>query len=471
MAKPVIQDTLWAGTEVSLAAHLQQLEVAEDRMAAGVMQEVEPLPRLLSVNDGIGIVSIKGPLSNKDSFMSYLMGSSTYPAIREALLSAATNPEIKHILLDVDSGGGSVAGVSDVASLISKINAKVKPVSTFTDGAMMSAAYWLGSSAGQVYASKGASVGSIGVIATHMEQSQALKNEGIGVTVMRAGKYKALANSVEPLTKDAKDQIQASLDAAYEVFVDHVAEARGVSYEVADKRMAQGQEFFGQGAKDAGLVDAIESFDNLMSKLSADIIDKKTHMPQNRANFASITGISGSTEVIMGREALTEQQIAALAESAGEAASVATPEVEAAAAAAPAPAAEVPAAASGNDQLVSYLQAQVKEHSEAAVKLKVDLASAQEKLAAAEAVVGDLVSIAAKSLNNMQVALGGSALDMSASNPVAVITEHKRVSAQFLETFQAGGVAAVDAAQETPKPALLDPFHMARVKAARFQPK
>jgi hypothetical protein len=235
--------------------------------------------------------------------------------------------------------------------------------------------------------------------------------------------------------------------------------------------MAQGQEFFGQGAKDAGLVDAIESFDNLMSKLSADIIDKKTHMPQNRANFASITGISGSTEVIMGREALTEQQIAALAESAGEAASVATPEVEAAAAAAPAPAAEVPAAASGNDQLVSYLQAQVKEHSEAAVKLKVDLASAQEKLAAAEAVVGDLVSIAAKSLNNMQVALGGSALDMSASNPVAVITEHKRVSAQFLETFQAGGVAAVDAAQETPKPALLDPFHMARVKAARFQPK
>ncbi|MBK9580342.1 MAG: S49 family peptidase, partial [Fibrobacteres bacterium] len=96
---------------------------------------------------------------------------------------------------------------------------------------MASAAYWLGCSAGRVYSGKAALVGSIGVKATFKEYSKANEMEGVTVTVIRAGKYKALADSNEPLTKAGEAQIQAMADASYEVSVDHVAEMRGRTYE------------------------------------------------------------------------------------------------------------------------------------------------------------------------------------------------------------------------------------------------
>jgi ClpP class serine protease len=99
-------------------------------------------------------------------------------------------------------------------------------------------------------------VGSIGVIAVHQEFSKQLAAAGVTVKVLRAGKYKALATPVEPLSSAAEAQMQARLDAVYQVFVEHVAESRGVTFAQADK-MAQGREFFGREALDAGLVDGI----------------------------------------------------------------------------------------------------------------------------------------------------------------------------------------------------------------------
>lgn len=479
MSKPVIQEQVWAGTEASLSEYFKLSEAMEAKLVAGMPgmpdnEEDKCKPYLLNVQDGVGIISIRGPLTNRDNWMTRMFEVSTYPAIREALVSAANDAEVKQILLDIDSGGGAVSGVADVANLISTIHAKVKPVTSFTDGTMASAAYWLGCSGGNVYASKVATVGSIGVIATHMEQSKMLKDEGIGVTVMRSGKYKALANSVEPLTAAAKEQMQSQLDAAYQVFVQHVAEARNTSYDHADQQMAQGREFFGSQGVSAGLIDGVESFDSLFSRISSDTIDNKTHMGKNPQGFQH-SGMSGQSEATMaGRQALTEQQIAALAETAtvtGEAPAAPVTEAvsEHTAQAPEAHAAEAHATqaqAAGSDQLVSYLQAQVKERDEALMAAKVQVATLTEKSAAAEAVVGDLLAIAGKSLNNMQVALGGTAIDLSAYTPLAVIGEHKRVSTQFMDKFKAGGVAAVDATQaEKGEDVVVDSLTRARLAA------
>ncbi len=453
MNKHVMQDTLWAGTEMSLSMYLQQMEAAEVKLAAGTMpDDDEEVPYMLSVDQGVATVTVRGPLTNRSDPWLRFFGVSSYSDIRKAMVAAAEDPSVKQILLDIDSGGGAVSGVADVVQLISLINDKVKPVTAFTDGTMASAAYWLGSAAGKVYASKVAQVGSIGVISTHMEYSKALKENGVGVTVMRAGKYKALVNSVEPLTEDAKAQLQGMLDSAYKVFVQHVAEARNVSYDEADKRMGQGREFFGEESVSAGLTDGIDTFDGVFSRLQHASIDNRTQVPDNRGQFH----LSGATEDKMaGRQALTEQQIAALAEQGGEkpaAAAESAPEQ-------PAPI-EEPAAAAADSS---------KDLTEASGKSQVQISTLTEKLAAADSVVGDLVQIAVKSLNNMQVALGGSALDMSAHAPHAVITEHKRVSAQFMEKFKAGGVAAVDAANaEKGEPAAQDSLTKARLAATRF---
>jgi signal peptide peptidase SppA len=317
----VTEERVWAGTEASLHAALDAEEARATRMAAGerMGDKDRETSRLLAIDDaGVATISIKGSLTNDgDADWNEWMGMTGYPEIRDAMISAATDASVQHIILDIDSGGGAVSGVDDTAKLIRLVHDNVKPVTAFTDGSMYSAAYWLGSSAGEVYASKAAGMGSIGVIATHMERSEMLKEAGIGVTVIRAGKYKALANGVEKLTEEGKAQIQAGVDAAYKIFVGHVAEMRGKSYEFADSVMAQGREFYGQAGADAGLVDGIKSFDQVMSDVKRNFVDpsiKTAYTPGKQATGLRVEKDNGENGMGMKvRKALSEQDIAALA--------------------------------------------------------------------------------------------------------------------------------------------------------------
>ena len=134
----VMEERVWAGSEGSYDAALTAEQGLAERTASGQFDddEDEDLPRLLSVEDGIATVSIKGPLVNSDSPWLQYFGMTGYPEIRAAMLAAAEDPEVTHILLDIDSGGGAVSGVDDTAKLIRMVNDRVKPVTTFTDGTM-----------------------------------------------------------------------------------------------------------------------------------------------------------------------------------------------------------------------------------------------------------------------------------------------------------------------------------------------
>lgn len=472
-------DALWAGTETSLHTMIEAQNQMKLKIASGWEdpEEEEAGPRLLDVQGRIGVISIKGPLvSGEDSWIHEMFGVTSYGAIRDALISAASDPEVDHILLDIDSGGGAVSGVMDASKAISMVNEKVKPVTAYAENAA-SAAYWLGSSAGKVYAGETSIVGSIGVIATHKEYSKALADAGVGVTVIRAGKYKALANGVEPLTEEAKAQIQTQLDDAYKIFVSHVAEQRGVPYEYADTHMAQGKEFFGARAEEAGLVDGIMSFDTLFAKIQQDIIDYENH---SHHNAGKINHMGNGT---MTKKALTALQMAALAE--GVAVTAGAPDVapesvadavepaaEAVVESVAAEAAEPVAAEAATDtstELVAYLNAQLQEKDKAVLEAAVKLSKAEEKLAEMSAAHEALVAIAAKSINNMQIALGGSASDFVGAKAEAVVAEHARLTEQFMSKFKAGGVSALStpASEEKSEP-VVDAITKARFDALRF---
>lgn len=458
---------VWAGTEASLQAY-QDMEAQEVDASMG-QPDGEELPYLFSQQGDIGVVDIKGSMSNSTSPWAGIFKMATYGAIREALIHAAADPSVKAILLDINSGGGSVNGVSDVGSLISMIDAQIKPVISFTDGTMASAAYWLGSSARAVYASNVSTVGSIGVIATHMEQSAALKAEGINVTVMRAGKFKALANSVEPLTDAAKAQMQDQLDAVYKVFVTQIAENRGQSYEWVDAHMAQGREFLGEQALTAGLVDGISTFDSVLSNISEKFIDTSNFSMDNRSNRTQWGNDM--------KRGMTDQSIAALAAGAAlnpeaQAEIDALAQVEVEAVVEPvvevAPVVEAAAAEAVKDdsQIVTFLQAELRERDTRLVTAQVEAQGVKDKLADLVAVHEPLLSIARSALNNMRVALGGTAVE-AAQDAVTVLAEHSRLSTEFTSKFKVGGVSAVTAAAEKDEPAV-DPLHKARVDATRF---
>ena len=407
---------------------------------------------------------------------------------RQSAAAAAEDQEVTQILLDIDSGGGAVSGVDDTAKLIRLVNDRVKPVTTYTDGAMCSAAYWLGSAAGEVFASKGAIVGSIGVIATHKEYSEAYKKEGVGVTVVRAGKFKALANSNEKLTEAGKAQLQKIVDASYEIFVDHVAAMRGKSYEYAEKAMADGQEFIGQASVDVGLVDAIKTFDALITDLKGDSVAQSTNLMDNRNNDRFKLSGSTSTELSgdanMAKKALTEADIAALAagvqvtasaepetaveENAGDsAADVSAAEVgsveQSSQNAEPAPAAEDAKTVA----TVQLLTSQIQERDASLLAAGIKIAKLEEQVAEMAATSAPLVEIAALAISNMRIAMRGSAYSAEGVGPVAVLAEYKSVSEQFKKQFPVGGVAAVsgDAPAEKTQ---VDPRHLARVNAVRF---
>lgn len=485
----MIEDRVWAGSEASLQAALNAEEARAARIAAGDRWDEDEREdsRLLSIDeDGLATIQIKGGLNNSaDALWNEWIGATGYPEIREALVQAANNPDVKHILLDIDSGGGAVAGVADTGNLIRLVNDKVKPVTTFTDGNMMSAAYWLGAAAGSVYATKGAGVGSIGVIATHMERSKMLAEAGIGVNVIRAGKYKALANSVEPLSEEGRKQIQAAVNAAYDIFVDHVATMRGKSAEHVDTVMAQGREFFGQAAADAGLVDGIMSFDALVGEIKKKFIDPSVKSMDNRRQQAGGLRVEHQGDAVMaGKKTLTEAQIAALAAGANleAAADQGTVDVEAAVEGAPAetsaetpqtedPSTETKQEVDTSAQSLKFMTDQLKAAQDDLLAARLAQAKAEDKLSELTAVVEPLKAIAAKAVNNMRVALGGSAMDMSAMSPAQVVADHAAMSESFLSKFKAGGVSAVSATEKPKSETQLSAVEQARLNAVRRKQK
>ena len=490
------EERAWAGSQSSYEAALEvEAGIAKLRAAGQYEDEPRDTPRLLTIDGGIATIDVKGPLMNSGSFMLEMFGATGYPEIREALVAAVNDMSVKEIFLDIDSGGGAVSGCGDTADLIRAVNA-IKPVTAFTDSVMASAAYWLGSSAGEVYSGRAALVGSIGVKATFKEYTKQNEMEGVTVTVIRAGKYKALADSNEKLTPEAEAQIKAVVDATYEVFVNHVAEMRGKTYAYTDKTMADGQEFIGQACVDVGLTDGVTTYDAVIGDLRRKVLDSLPKTMDNHGNhsgslsrgLADITGAVG-----MAKKALTEQDIAALAagasgavtgEAAAEAAAIEAAAAELAAAEAAAveaaaaelAAAEAAAAAveaeaakdlAKNSETVQLLTSQLKDKDAELVQAKVELTMANQKLADATANIDPLTAIAAASLSNMSVALGGAAVTCEGLSAAQVVAEHARLATQFKAKFHVGGVAATggnQAAQQVTG----DPRRMARVSAARY---
>jgi signal peptide peptidase SppA len=483
-------DSFWAGTEESLRAFLAQADVltpdflaeCEKRAAAGALGERQS-PRLLSKQGQVGVIAIDGSLVNNSSWMNQYLGATGYPEIREALIAAANDPDIKAIVLDVNSGGGSTMGMSDTGELIALVDSKVKPVHAFSGSSMNSAAYWLSASARSVTLGKMAEAGSIGVLVIHREQSQRMEKEGITTTVMRAGKYKALANPYEPLSEDAKAEVQGQLDQLYGMFAQHVADSRGVPYTQADQKMGQGRVFMGQLAVDIGLADRISSFDELLSKLQGGI-DAEKKSPKYGAN--SPKGPSSM------KHALTEQAIAALAAGgvlpeAGDPTEIAAaaalaaaalavvPVADAAPAAPVAEAAPVAPVAETVDARIQMLKEQLAEATASTINVSVQLAALKQAgegataaMAALNTTLEQMRPIVQGVVKNMHVALGGSAFVASTTDE-ALLAEFTSVQANFAKKFKAGGVAASSsaAADNGGAKESVDGFRRARIDATR----
>jgi signal peptide peptidase SppA len=171
--------------------------------------------------------------------------------------------DCKAIVLDVDSPGGSVDGVPEFADEIYDARSK-KPVIAVCNSMACSAAYWLASAASEVVCTPSGQCGSIGVYMMHLDESESLKQQGIKITVIKAGKYKAEGNSTEPLSDDARAAAQTSVDAFYSMFVRSVARNRGTSQTAVREGYGQGRSLMAAQAAGQDLVDRVGTFDDIL---------------------------------------------------------------------------------------------------------------------------------------------------------------------------------------------------------------
>jgi signal peptide peptidase SppA len=171
-------------------------------------------------------------------------------------------------VLLVDSPGGAVGGTPAAAAAVMAARA-AKPIASWVDGAMASAAYWIGSAAERVYLGSSVHpVGSIGVIATHSDQSQREAALGVKITEIFAGKFKAAMSPHGPLSGPGRQMMQDQVDYLYSLFVSDVATQRKASVDQVLADMADARVFIGQQAVDAGLADGIASLESVIAELN-----------------------------------------------------------------------------------------------------------------------------------------------------------------------------------------------------------
>lgn len=183
----------------------------------------------------------------------------SYEAIAADLRRAEADPAVRGILLDVDSWGGEVGQAFDLARAIRAVASRI-PVWALVNDAATSAAYLLASSATRVLMTETSSVGSIGVMALHRDQSGQDAREGLVYTPIYAGARKVDGNPHAPLSGQAREGIQREVDRLYDLFVDVVAAHRpGLS--AAQVRDLEARVLYGPDAVAAGLADAIRTVD------------------------------------------------------------------------------------------------------------------------------------------------------------------------------------------------------------------
>jgi signal peptide peptidase SppA len=212
--------------------------------------------------DGVAIIPIHGMLTKSASFFSSFMEMTSYDDIEDAIGVALEDPEVKSILLDVDSPGGEVSGLFDLVDFIYE-SRETKPIYAIANDYAFSVAYAIASAASKIFVNRTSGVGSIGVIASHVDVSEFDKKEGIKYTTIFAGDKKNDLSPHEPISNEAIFDLQKEVDRLYGMFVATVARNRNVS--IAQIKATQAALYYGADALSLGLADEVANFNRCLS--------------------------------------------------------------------------------------------------------------------------------------------------------------------------------------------------------------
>lgn len=252
----------------------------------------------------VAVVPVRGTIAHRMGGMMESSGGASTEAIAGMFRQAMADTSVGAVILDIDSPGGTVTGVSELAAEVFAARGQGKRIVAMVNGLAASAAYWIAAQADEIVSIPSGSAGSIGVFSSHQDLSAALEKEGVTMTLISAGKFKVEGNPFQPLSDEAKAFMQSRVDAAYGQFVKDVAAGRGVTPAAVRDGYGEGRVLDAKAAKAAGLIDRIATMDETIARL----MGRKSAAAGMRAEGETVellAGIPGHCHAIDADGALT----------------------------------------------------------------------------------------------------------------------------------------------------------------------
>jgi capsid assembly protease len=313
----VISETTWAILPSTLAVILEIVEMrtAGERFTDEEIQERisgGPQPRRQARTVGaVAVLPLQGVLAPRAALVNNVSSpnGTGMDAFKVMLRSAVDDPDIGSILIDVNSPGGSVDQIPEMAAEIRAARGS-KPIVALANGMAASAAYWLASQADEIVVTPSGSVGSIGVYGAHEDISGMLEKEGIKTTLISAGKYKTELSPFGPLSDEARAAAQERVNTFFSMFVGDIAKGRGVPADQVRGGFGEGRMMLAKAAVKEGMADRVATFDETVARLARG----GGTSTKARAETQSGTGIADTREKLYTLDQAREALALALAE-------------------------------------------------------------------------------------------------------------------------------------------------------------
>ncbi|CCF83640.1 signal peptide peptidase SppA [Nitrolancea hollandica] len=266
-----ISETPWA----ILPEKLAQIDELIRLRAHGVRFTAEEIEQRIGAasrptartSGSVVVLPLFGVISQRMNLMSAMSGGTSTEQFGAMFRQALADESVGAIVIDIDSPGGSVNGVPELASEILRTRGQ-KPVIAVADSLAASAAYWIATAADELVVTPSGQVGSIGVISVHEDVSQSLAQQGVAVNLITAGKYKGEGNPYEPLTDEARGAIQAEVNRYYDMFVSAVAKGRSVKPSAVRGGFGEGRVVGAQEAVSLGMADRVGTLRETIARLA-----------------------------------------------------------------------------------------------------------------------------------------------------------------------------------------------------------
>lgn len=215
----------------------------------------------------VAILPVYGVLIPRADLMTEMSGGTSIQRLQSSFRDAVADENVSAIVLDIESPGGSSDLLPEFAAQIREARGS-KPIVAVANTRAASAAYWIFSQADEGVVTRSGDVGSVGTFAAHQDISRQLEADGVTVTLVASSPQKVEMSPFQPLSDEARAELQRHVDHVQSMFESDVAAGRGVSVDTVRSSFGNGRMFHAEEAVSLGMADRVGTLEETVQRLA-----------------------------------------------------------------------------------------------------------------------------------------------------------------------------------------------------------